>query len=162
MTNWRDAIQSRADPLLAFMWDIIILGPGVTIDPGYVEAVNIPLPKIESNAVVFQGRKYYYAKFEDFGVMSMRLYEDVHGTSIRHIRSWQKKIKADNGNYNTPKEYKGTILVWQTAPDGKATVGYKMHGVFPTQVPDIAFQSTADPISHQIEFSVDMVEVIEG
>jgi hypothetical protein len=157
--SWRDRAQSRTDPLLRFYWDISIQSPGGVIKPEYVEEVNVPLPKYESDSATFQARKYYFAKFEDFGVTTIKFYEDVNCTVTKWLRAWQQKIKSENGNYKVPTEYKGTITAMAKDPTDATTTTFVMYGVFPTQVPAIPFGSTGDLISLDVEFSIDRVEV---
>lgn len=157
--SWRDRAKSRTDPLLRFYWDIHIKSPAGTIPPEYIEEVNTPLPKYESDSATFQARKYYFAKFEDFGVTSIKFYEDHKCTVTKWLRAWQNKIKTDNGDYFVPSDYKGTITVMAKNAKDETTTTFVMHGVFPTQVPAIPFGSSGELVSLDVEFSVDRVEL---
>ena len=159
MSNWRDLAKNRPDPLLRFYWDISFNTPVGPIPPEFVEEVNVPLPKYESDSATFQARKYYFAKFEDFGVTTIKFYVDVNCTVINWLRAWQGKMKADNGNYVTPSVYKGVITVLSQDPTGATMKTFKLKGAFPTQVPSIPFGSTGDIVSLDVEFSIDSVEV---
>jgi hypothetical protein len=155
MSNWLDLAQSRQDPLLAFYWDIVIMSPGGKLPPEYVEAIQVPLPKYDSDMAVFQARKYYFAKFEEFGVISCRFYEDTDTQVTLWLRDWQQRIKDDSGNYEVPSQYKGTIHVTAKDPMDADTTNFTLYGVFPTQVPALAFDSTGQRLVLDVEFSVD-------
>lgn len=159
MNNWRDLANTRPDPLLRFYWDIAFNTPVGTIGAEFVEEVNVPLPKYESDSATFQARKYYFAKFEDFGVTTIKFYMDVDGKVITWLRNWQQRIKSRDGNYKVPGEYKGTIVVHSQDPTGAQMQKYTMRGAFPTQVPSLPFGSTGEIISLDVEFSIDSVEV---
>lgn len=157
--NWLKLARSRQDPLLAFYWEVLIQSPGGYIPPEYVEAIQVPLPKYDSDMAVFQARKYYFAKFEEFGVISCRFYEDVDTRVARWVRNWQAQIKDDQGNYEVPSKYKGIIHVVTKDPKNKDTTNFTMYGVFPTQVPQLAFDSTGVRLTLDIEFSVDSLKM---
>jgi hypothetical protein len=157
--SWQARAAGRTDPLLAFYWDIQFQTPAGTIPPEYVESVQVPLPKYDSDHAVFQARKYYFAKFEDYGVANCRFYVDVNTRVVTWLRNWQKLIKDADGNYNTPSKYKGTIFVQAKDPTDATTTQFTCFGVFPTQVPVIPFDSTGERITLDVEFSIDRTEV---
>lgn len=159
--SWRDLASGRADPLWQFDWDILIKPPSpiVAIDAEYIEEIQVPMPKFDSESVTYQARKYYYAKFEEFGVATLKIYEDNRMTSIKKLRGWQSQIKDTMGNYRVPKAYKGSIFVWPR--DAKQTNIAKMElvGIFPTVVPNITFGSANERVVIDVEFSVDYVNL---
>lgn len=157
--NWRSKAQSRQDPLFRFSWDIIIQSPGMELRPEYVEECNLPVASFDSDSVVLQARKWYHAKFEDFGVMTLKFYEDEDCTILKAIQSWQRKIKEVNGDYLLPSEYLGNATVMAKSAQGDTTATFKVRGVFPTRVPPIPFGSSGELVSHDIEFSVNSVEL---
>lgn len=157
--NWRELADSREDPLFDFMWDIQILAPGgARFAPEYVENFDVPLPKFEAGSATFQARKYYFAEFEDFGTATLTFYEDVRCTIWRNLRTWQKKIKTEDGNYNVPAEYKGTIHGIIHDPHVNTRVRFQLNGTFPTIVPNLPLGNTGVMLKHQIEFAVDSVK----
>lgn len=157
--SWRERARSRADPLFRFSWDIAISSPGGAIDSAYVEEINVPLPKYDSDSAVFKARKYYFAKFEDFGVASVKFYEDEKGTVMSWLRTWQNKMKTENGDYEVPSKYKGTITVPIKDAKNATTKTLTLYGVFPTQLPSLPLGSTGEIIQLDVEFSVDRVEL---
>ena len=159
MSHWRDLISARPDPLLRFNWDIIMETPGDPPGPEYVEEVSMPLPKFDSDSAVFKARKYYWAKFEDYGVMTVKFYEDRNMTVTKWLRRWQGYIKTPGGDYRAPKDYKGKFTVKAVDSMGIVAATFTLFGVFPTQVPSIPFGSTGEAITLDVEFSVDRQEM---
>lgn len=157
--TWLARAASRQDPLFAFSWDIVIQSPAGEMPPEYVEAIQVPLPKFDSDSIVFQARKYYIAKFEDYGVVSCRFYEDCDNRVARWLANWRKLIKDDAGNYEVPNKYKGTFTVFVTNPMDDTTATHTLFGVFPTQVPVLGFDSTGERITLEVEFSIDRTEL---
>lgn len=160
MSHWRDLISARHDPLLRFNWDIESLyTPAGSIGKEYVEELSLPLPKFDSDSAVFKSRKYYWAKFEDYGVMTIKFYEDQNLTVTKWLRAWQGKIKTPNGNYNAPKDYKGIFTINSVDAVGEVQARFILNGVFPTQVPSLPFGSTGEAVTLDVEFSVDSMEM---
>lgn len=158
--DWLSLAGDRQDPLFAFSWDIIIMSPGGDLPPEYVESIQVPLPKYDSDMVVLQARKYYFAKFEEFGVITCRFYEDCDTRVTKWLRGWQTLIKSDSGDYSAPFEYKGNILVRAKDPEENATTSFLLQNVFPTQVPSLGFASTGERITLEVEFSVDNTRIL--
>lgn len=160
MSHWRDLISNRPDPLLRFNWDVTVETPAGTIGPEYIEELSLPLPKFDSDSAVFKSRKYYWAKFEDYGVMTIKFYEDRNLTVTKWLRAWQGHIKSPNGDYKAPKKYKGTFVVRAVDAKGDVQATFNLFGVFPTQVPSIPFGSTGEAVTLDVEFSVDSTEIV--
>jgi hypothetical protein len=161
-SSWRDLAQARADPLMQMDWDVQFNPPaGVTpLAHEFVEEIHVPMPKFESDSVTFQARKYYYAKFEEFGVASLKLFENNRMAATKFIRAWQGRIKDSRGNYRVPSEYKGSITVWPRDSKQSNIARVELHGVFPTQTPQLDYTSSGErSLLDGVEFSVDDVKI---
>ena len=159
--SWRELASQRQDPLMAFDWNVSIRGPnGLEIGNSHVEEIQVPMPKYDADSVTYQGRKYYFAKFEEFGASTIKFYIDNRLSALNIVRQWQQLMKSNKGNYRVPSAYKGTIIV--TPCDTKQTpiAQMTMFGVFPTQVPNLNETSAGERVTMDIEFSVDSVETI--
>lgn len=157
--SWLDKANTRDDPLFAFDWDIKFETPAGDLPSEYVEAIQVPLPKFDSDHAVFQSRRYYFAKFEDFGVANCRFYIDNNTRVVKWLRDWQQKVKSKNGNYNVPSAYKGRIYITSKDATNATRTTFICYGVFPTQIPSIPFDSTGDRITLDVEFSIDRTDI---
>lgn len=157
--SWLARAIGRSDPMFSFMWDISINSPAGPLGAEYVETANVPIPVIESDSIVFQGKRYFFAKFKTFGVISLHLYEDGEGTTMGWLDAWQQIIKTPEGDYATPSEYKGSITLRAQNTTGATTKTLTAEGVFPTTVSPAAFNSESGKIGYDVEFSLDNLTI---
>jgi hypothetical protein len=105
------AAQARKDPLLNVFW-YCDLPPidGVFLPWEYVEDATLPYMEVEQSSVYRAGKMYHYAGHYSLGTLSLKLYEDSAGISLRYLDAWSKAIiNRNTGLYGNPKKYKKII-----------------------------------------------------
>lgn len=159
-SSWLGKALARPDPLFQFDWDVIVKGPnGITIPPEYIEELQCPNFRTESEGVFRASGKIYIAKHYDIAAVTLRLYEDQKLTSLKALRSWFNAIHKPGGDYEVPAKYKGEIHVMPKDSAQTTIATLMLRGVFPTAHPTIPFTSQNERTTYDVEFSVDSLDI---
>jgi hypothetical protein len=162
-----DALRSRPDALLSFLWEAELQVKGLSLSRDYIEEVSVPFPQITSDNGTFRaGIMKFYPVSRAVGQVSIKFYEDIRLTVSNFLNQWRAKIFNRNGTVNMPEGangYKGTLIV--NVKDAKGTVvgTFKLTGLFPLNPDPFALQSaSSERVIVGCEFSVDGFEMNPG
>lgn len=159
-TGWLGRALNRPDPLFQFDWDVIVKGPnGIAIPSEYIEEIQCPNFRTESEGVFRASSKTYIAKHYDISAVTLRLYEDQRLTSLKALRSWFNAIHKPGGDYEIPARYKGEIRIMPKNVEQATIATLILRGVFPTTHPTIPFTSQNERTTYDVEFSVDGLDI---
>lgn len=149
-------LKERSDPHLS--WHYSILLP-FGLPPMYIEDVDIPLLKIESNPYHRANSKRYDPGFVDVDPVSIVFYEDIRGTVLAFLNNWRQLVVDPNGYYGRPSDYKRNIIISLHDPKGNPLVIFQCEGCWPSSINNISLQSDSNERTRiTAEFSCDNVQ----
>jgi hypothetical protein len=156
--SWLARGLSRPDPLINLDWQIEMPDG---LDASYVEEIQASMADFAVSEGVFKaGTRQYYVGAEDIGALSITFYEDRLMTATQYLQRWRNRIRNSDGTRNYPSQYKRTIRVWPTDGAGIILGEFVYQGCWPSKIPTIAWTSQGTArIMHQVDFSVDSVEI---
>lgn len=154
--NWLELAQARSDPMMQFMWDIDWNFPpglaGLSLPVEMVEDIQLPLSRFDVDNVFYQGRRFYYAKFEEFSPVSIKFYEDVRGTTTTFFQNWRQVIRSENGDYELPVNYMGSLHIYPLDQRNQRIFDIIIEDMFPMGFGNFSFTSGAGRQEPTIEF----------
>lgn len=121
------------EPLLNFKWICIEAPYG--LDPGRIESVSLPFPKLAIKEGYFgSGSFTYFPGFEDIDSFDLEIYEDSKASALQWSIEWRNRIRdPDSGFYALPPEYKQTFSFELHDTTGQTVITVNLIDCWPSQ-----------------------------
>lgn len=160
-----EAMQAREDPVLSVDWMGIVLDNGwEAINWAYIDAIQTPSFTIEAKPMFRGGTMYNYAGPVSIDSLSLTLYTDSDGKSLKFASSWMASVfNSRNGNYSKPTDYKKQIHVYLFDAARNTVCLMKFFGCFPTSWGSYSLDGSSGttPLSTTMTLSVDSVSITQ-
>jgi len=162
--NWLELTQARNDPMMQFLWDIEWNFPnglqGIELPVEMVEDIQLPLSRFDVDNVFYQGRRFYFAKFEEFSPVTIKFYEDNAGTTTRFFQNWRQLIRSENGDYSLPVDYMASLHIYPLDQTNQRILDILIEDMFPTGFGNFSFASGGGRQEPSIEFQFSRLTIL--
>ena len=111
------------DPQLNYQWAAYI--PGIIEDHEYISAITTPTVRYDQQSRFLNGKMQHYPGFLSIDDISMTLYTESRGLAMSALTKWVRSVRAKDGIYSLPKDYKRTVVV--ALVDASGRVVAEMH-----------------------------------
>jgi hypothetical protein len=149
------------DPIQKRMF--IVEMPNFTLPYDYIQAVNIPLPSINSISQTQKGFRvnYPFQRTLDQSTFSITFYEDQSLPILSYYMQWcNQVINLSTYNFNVPANYKRPIVIYIIDSDISPVATISMLGCYPANIVGYNFRLGDDsPVMPTIQFYTDAAEV---
>lgn len=157
--------DNAVEPLLKYRWEVLNLPEidGYALYDWQIHTVDMPVPKFVPDVVFAGGMRTKYAGTMDIDQFSMTFHEGYRGNVIPFFIYWMNLIRDYEGNYSLPNGVNGYKKDFQVVMKDQKDIYaiiYLLQGAWPISLSNISLDSSADPISVQVEFSVDRVFIV--
>ncbi len=156
-------LLSRPEPQHTWKW----VYAGATLPFGlpysYVEACSLPLNNVSSGSPIFvNGGFLKMAGSHELGPISLTLFEDHKGSTLKWIQTWKSRIKNfKTGAYGTQTEYKRDLKFSLVDTMGSTHTTLLFTGCWPTDTSPLDLNYTeSGKLTITQSFDADDVEIV--
>lgn len=153
---------TRGDPAYSWKWVYADETLPFGLPYSFVEGCDLAFDNIAASSPIFANSGFTaIASSHTLGGVSLTLYEDQNGTSLKWIQTWKKTIKDfRSGNFNGTSAYKRDLKFQLLNNYGLPVVTARYSGCFPTETGNLSLNYTdSGRITLTQQFWADNVEI---
>jgi len=140
--------------------DILMHGTNIIQDL-YVLEVNFPFAYLESAARYRAGTFLYFPGHSNIDSPAVTFYETESFQLLQAFKSWQDKIRDNDGNYGMPVDYLGTVVLHLHDTRGQERARCYLYGCWPSRLADWAMNyQNSTHLQVQVTFACNDSEFI--